>query len=83
MAYDHDDGDATQRIPGSVRLKFGIVREFTSIHSLCLCTLVEANVSDTDPEPSYETRNRRHVGEPGENRARTSFDTHEAKKCKE
>ena len=82
MTYERDNNDANQSIPGGVRLKVGIIREVSSIIPLCLHTLVEPNVGDSDPEPSYETRNRCHVGEPGKNPARTPLDTHEAKERK-
>ena len=67
MTYQHDEGDATHSIPGGEGLIFGIVGEFGSINTLCFHTLVEAEVSDTDPEPSYEARNRCHLGEIGKN----------------
>lgn len=52
VTYEHDKADDTQCIPGSVRLKFGVVRELGSIDPLYLHALVEANVSDTDSKPS-------------------------------
>ena len=52
MTNQHDDGDSTHGIPGGEWLIFGIVGEFGSINALCFHTLVEAKVSDTDPEPS-------------------------------
>ena len=57
-------------------MKFGIVGEFGSIHTLRFHTLVEAKVNDSDPEPRYETRNRCQLGEIGKNLARTFLDTH-------
>ena len=79
MTYEHDDDDTTHRIPCGVGLKIRIEGEFGSIKSLYFHTLVEAKVSDGDPEPSYEARNRCHVGEPGENLAGTFLDTHVTK----
>ena len=77
MTYKRDNNDTIQSIPGGIGLKFGIVRKFSSINSFCLHTLIEPNVDNGDPKPGYETRNRRHVGEPDENFARIFFDNHE------
>ena len=78
MTNQHDDGDTAHGIPGGEGLKFGIVGEFGSITTLCFHTLVEAKISDSDPEPSNEARNRCHRGEIGKYLARswTFPDTH-------
>ena len=52
VTNQHDEGDTAHGIPGGEGLKFGIVREFGSIHTLCYHTVVEAKVNDSDPEPS-------------------------------
>ena len=57
-------------------MEIGIVGEFRSIHTLYFHTLVEAKVNHSDPEPSYEARNRCQLGEIGKNLARTFLDTH-------
>ena len=80
--YERDEDDNKQGIPGGVGLKLGMIRKFAPINSLCLHTLVEANISNTDPEPGYETRNSCQIGEPAENFARTLLDTHVTKQRK-
>ena len=82
MTYNHDDDDTAQGIPGGVGLKIGMVGKFGSIKSLCFHTLVEAKVSDTDPEPSYEARDSCHGREIFENRVGTFLDTHVTKERK-
>lgn len=82
VTYETNDDDRNQCIPSGVGLKVGIVGEFSSIHPLRLHALVEANVGETYPEPSHEACYSCHVGEPVENLARASFDTHEAKEHK-
>ena len=78
--YERDEDDNKQGIPGGVGLKLGIIRKFASINSLCLLhTLVEANISNADPEPGYKTCNScqiHQIRKPGEKSARTLLDTH-------
>ena len=52
MTNQQDDADTAHGIPGGEGLKFGIVGEFASYITLFFHTLVEAKVSDSDPEPS-------------------------------
>ena len=52
MTNQHDEGGTAHGIPGGEGLKFGIVGELASYITLCFHTVVEAKVSDSDPEPS-------------------------------
>jgi hypothetical protein len=52
VTNQHNEGDTAHGIPGGEGLKVGIVGERTSYITLCFHTLVEAKVSDSDPEPS-------------------------------
>jgi hypothetical protein len=61
VTNQHDESDTTHGIPSGVGLKVGVVGQFGSINTLCIHTLIEAKVSDSDPEPSYEARNRCHL----------------------
>ena len=67
VTNQHDERDTAHSIPGGEWLKFRIVGEFGSITTLCFHTLVEAKISNSDPEPSYEARNSRHLREIGKN----------------
>ena len=52
VTNQYEERDTAQGIPGGEGLEFGIVGECSSIHTLYFHTLVEAKVSDSDPEPS-------------------------------
>lgn len=82
MTNQHDDEDTAHGIPAGERLQLGIVGKCGSINLMRFQTLVEAKVSDTDPEPSNEARDRCHLGEIGKNQARTCCDTHVTEESK-
>ena len=56
---DDDDREEDQRGPSEVGLEGGLEDERISVDTLCLKSVVEFNVGDTDAGPGEETGNRR------------------------
>jgi len=71
---DNEAGDSS--IPRRERLEGRNERQGLAVDSLSLHASIETEIRESNAEPRHETRNGRHLGEPGEDLAGASVDAH-------
>jgi hypothetical protein len=55
-AHETNEPTSDSTIVRSIRLQLGSIRQLASVKSLVLEALVEANICDTDAEPSHKAK---------------------------
>lgn len=78
--HKHSDSRCAHGPPSCVRLKPRHVRKLSPIEVLGTHTLVESEVSDTDPKPCGQPASGSHAREPSENHAGAAAYSHVRKK---
>ena len=77
FTHETDNKTSSHRVPGCIRLELAIEREILPIDIMCFETSVKPDIGQADAEPSHETRDGGHVGEPTKDLACTGGYSHE------